>query len=56
MPRVGSEPTIALFERAKIGHALDRAATVISLPIHHSHILTKGAKKLILNELKFALV
>jgi hypothetical protein len=29
MPRVGFEPTISVFERAKTGHALDLAATVI---------------------------
>jgi hypothetical protein len=29
MPLVGSEHTIPVFERAKIVHALDRAATVI---------------------------
>jgi hypothetical protein len=30
MPRVGFEPMIPVFERAKIFHALDRAVTVIS--------------------------
>jgi hypothetical protein len=29
MPRVGSEPTIPVFERAKTVNALDRAAIVI---------------------------
>jgi hypothetical protein len=29
MPRVGFEPTIPVFERAKPVHALDRAAAVI---------------------------
>jgi hypothetical protein len=29
MPRVGFEPTIPVFERAKTIHVLDRAATVI---------------------------
>jgi hypothetical protein len=29
MPRVGFEPTIPVFERAKTVHALDRASTVI---------------------------
>jgi hypothetical protein len=29
MPRVGFEPKIPVFERAKTVHALDRAATVI---------------------------
>jgi hypothetical protein len=31
MPRVGFEPTIPVFERAKTVHALDRAATVIGV-------------------------
>jgi hypothetical protein len=31
MPRVGFESMIPVFERAKRAHALDRAATVISL-------------------------
>jgi hypothetical protein len=31
MPRVGFEPTIAVFERAKTVHSLDRAATVVGL-------------------------
>jgi hypothetical protein len=30
MPRVGFEPTMPVFERAKAVHALDRAVTVIS--------------------------
>jgi hypothetical protein len=30
MPRVGFEPTIPVFERAKTVHSLDRAATVIA--------------------------
>jgi hypothetical protein len=29
MPRLGFEPTIAVFERAKTVHASDRAATVV---------------------------
>jgi hypothetical protein len=29
MPRVGFEPTIPVFERAKTVHALDRAVTVV---------------------------
>jgi hypothetical protein len=29
MPRLGFDPTIPVFERAKTVHALDRAATVI---------------------------
>jgi hypothetical protein len=32
MPRVGFEPAIPAFERAKTVHALDRAATVIGEP------------------------
>jgi hypothetical protein len=32
MPRVGFEPTIPAFERAKAVHALDSAATVIGFP------------------------
>jgi hypothetical protein len=42
MPRVGFEPTIPVFERAKTVHALDRAAAMISLsfyipllPVYH---------------------
>jgi hypothetical protein len=31
MPRVGFEPTIPVFERAKTVHALDRAAAVIGV-------------------------
>jgi hypothetical protein len=31
MPQVGFEPTIPVFERAKIVHVLDRAATVIGI-------------------------
>jgi hypothetical protein len=36
MPRVKFEPTVPLFELAKMVHALDRAATLIgSAPCHH---------------------
>jgi hypothetical protein len=31
MPRVGFEPTIPVFKRAKTVHTLDRAATVIGV-------------------------
>jgi hypothetical protein len=31
MPQVGFEPTISVFERAKMFHALERAATVIGM-------------------------
>jgi hypothetical protein len=34
MPRVGFEPTTPVFERAKIVHALDRAATVIGFLLY----------------------
>jgi hypothetical protein len=33
MPRVGFEPTILVFERAKTVRVLDRAATVIDLTV-----------------------
>jgi hypothetical protein len=33
MPRVGFEPAIPVFERAKTVHALDRAATVIGITL-----------------------
>jgi hypothetical protein len=35
MLRVGLEPTTPMFERAKIVHALDRAATVIGAIRHY---------------------
>jgi hypothetical protein len=31
MPRLGFEPTIQVFEREKLFHALDHAATVIGM-------------------------
>jgi hypothetical protein len=31
MPRLGFEPTISVFERAKTVHSLDRSATVIGM-------------------------
>jgi hypothetical protein len=34
MPRVGFEPTIPVFERAKAIHALDRAAAVAGLSLY----------------------
>jgi hypothetical protein len=34
MPRVGFEPTIPVFERAKTVHALDRAVTVIAMYLY----------------------
>jgi hypothetical protein len=36
MPQVGLEPTIPVFERAKIVHALDGAVTVIGSFILHT--------------------
>jgi hypothetical protein len=41
MPRVGFEPKIPVFERAKTVHALDRAATVIGYTVilHKFYIL-----------------
>jgi hypothetical protein len=36
MPQVGFEPTIPVFERAKMVHALDRLVTVIGSPLHTS--------------------
>jgi hypothetical protein len=41
MPRVGFEPTILVFERAKMVHALDRAATVIGPSTDNSNINMK---------------
>jgi hypothetical protein len=39
MPRVGSEPTIPGFNRAKKVHALDRAATVIGIAFNRRNKL-----------------
>jgi hypothetical protein len=39
MPRVGFEPTIAAFKRAKTVHALDGAATVIGLTVTSDSLL-----------------
>jgi hypothetical protein len=36
MPRVGFEPTIPVFERAKTVHALDHAVTVIGMNLRVS--------------------
>jgi hypothetical protein len=42
IPRVGFEPTIPVFEWAKIVHALDRATTVIGLiSVYRINILFK---------------
>jgi hypothetical protein len=40
MPRVGFEPTIPVFQRAKTVRAVDRAATVIGIDNIQSEILT----------------
>jgi hypothetical protein len=40
MPRVGFEPTIPVFERAKTVHALDRAATVIGYNFIQDHMIS----------------
>jgi hypothetical protein len=37
MPRVGFEPTTPVLERAKMGHDLDRVATVIGLHASRYH-------------------
>jgi hypothetical protein len=37
MPRVGFEPTITAFERAKTVHVLDRAATAIGIVVIKRH-------------------
>jgi hypothetical protein len=39
MPRVGFEPTIPVFERAKTVHALDRATTGIGTLFIYSFII-----------------
>jgi hypothetical protein len=49
MPRVGFEPTIPAFERAKTVHVLHCAATVIGhtaiyLPLFSGNILATGNK------------
>jgi hypothetical protein len=44
MPRVGFELTISAFKRAKIVHALDRAATVINLLYIYIYIYTTGTE------------
>jgi hypothetical protein len=38
MPRLGFEPTIPVFERAKKVHALDRAATVIGTQVGYMKV------------------
>jgi hypothetical protein len=38
MPRVGYEPTTPVFERARMIHALDRAAALIG-SLHNLHTL-----------------
>jgi hypothetical protein len=44
MPRVGFEPTISVFERAKMVHALDRAAILIHQLMIHKNNSVYGLK------------
>jgi hypothetical protein len=46
MLRVGFEPTIPVFERAKIAHALDRAANVIGSHPRYISEIEKNKTKL----------
>jgi hypothetical protein len=46
MPRVGFEPTIPVFKRAKTVHALDRAVTVIGSHVGISTIISMNHLKL----------
>jgi hypothetical protein len=46
MPRVGFEPTIPVFERAKTVHALDCAATVIGYTVTFTCIKENSAMTL----------
>jgi hypothetical protein len=43
MPQVGFEPTIPAFERAKIVHALDCAATVIGYSATYDLFMRRGS-------------
>jgi hypothetical protein len=52
MIRVGFEPTIPVFERAKTVHALDRAVTVIGSEVCFSEIIVGNT--LLLPEYFFA--
>jgi hypothetical protein len=45
MPRVGFEPTIPVFERAKTVHSLDRAATVIRMEFGYWTLFTYPARQ-----------
>jgi hypothetical protein len=45
MPRVGFEPMIVVFERAKTVHALDRAATVIESLVNYREQKSKTNSK-----------
>jgi hypothetical protein len=42
MPRVGFEPTISAFERAKAVHALDRAGAVIGIKVKAIPVTGRG--------------
>jgi hypothetical protein len=45
MLRVGFEPTIPVFEKAKMVHALDRAFTVISYILYYCPLNMSGLNK-----------
>jgi hypothetical protein len=45
MPRVGFEPMIQVFVRAKTVHALDRAATVIGIHQYYRHQITSTRER-----------
>jgi hypothetical protein len=50
MPRVGFEPTVPAFARAKTVHALDRTATVTGAPCKYcTVILSTGLGDIVLN-------
>jgi hypothetical protein len=47
MPRVGFEPTVTVFERAKTFHVLDRVATATGQPLQfHTQVILKFVIKL----------
>jgi hypothetical protein len=53
MPRLGFEPTIPVFERAKTFHALDRAVTMI-VAVGLKSLNLKGFHFFLLSETRFA--
>jgi hypothetical protein len=52
MPRMGFEPTIPVFKRVKIFHALDLAATVIGHYVFNSLFSATALKDIITNDLQ----